>query len=147
VYYTAIKRNGHLRIRGKCRRHEPHGTFHYILHYSSVLERPDCAKTIESKKEGHYWPTSRNIINFSFFQYKTKNHFHCSVCHVELNLRSFIRIHWKLVKAFDSKLSNFYKEMYARGQRLPSSIPFFVIITKFGVVSGEGNLFGKALHG
>jgi len=35
-----------------------------------------------------------------------------------VNMRSFIGIRWKLIKIWEPKLANFYKEMYARGQRL-----------------------------
>ena len=30
VYYTVIKHDGHLRTRGKCRRHEPQASVFYI---------------------------------------------------------------------------------------------------------------------
>ena len=35
-----------------------------------------------------------------------------------VNMRSFIGIRRKLIKIWEPKLANFYKEMYARGQRL-----------------------------
>ena len=35
VYYTVIKHDGHLRTRGKCRKHEPQAS---VLHFSSVLK-------------------------------------------------------------------------------------------------------------
>ena len=39
VYYTVINQDGHLRTRGKCRKHEPQASVFYIL--SSVLKCPE----------------------------------------------------------------------------------------------------------
>ena len=39
MYYTVIKHDGHLRARGKCRKHEPQASVFYIsrVQFSNVL--------------------------------------------------------------------------------------------------------------
>lgn len=46
---------------------------------------------------------------------------------------SFMQICSKRINIWDPNLSNFYKEMYGRGQGLPPCIYFFVKICKFQV--------------
>ena len=44
VYYTVIKHDGHLRTRGKCRRHEPQASVFYISRVFSNVQSvlPQC---------------------------------------------------------------------------------------------------------
>ena len=150
MYYTAINHDGHLRIRGKFRM--------YISRvFSNVRSGPKLWLSSNVKKFSSMKARSRDLFadisqcqNFFLLYMKTKNHIIVQFIMSNLvNLRSFIRI----IKAFDSKRANVYKEMYARGQRLPPSIPFFVIVNKFGMVSGAESLFwlhgriGKTWHG
>ena len=49
MYYTVIRQDGHLRTRGKCRKHEPQASVFYIFrvfsNVRSVLSRCNSDKT------------------------------------------------------------------------------------------------------
>ena len=82
---------------------------------------------------------SRSITNSSNFSYKPRDLYKHNTASVDqfvmpnsvVYMRSFITIRCRVMEIWDLKLANFYREMYARGQHLPTRIHLYLNIGKF----------------
>ena len=63
MYYTVIKHNGHLRTRGKCRKHEPQASVFYISRVFSKC--PEILRAQNNKKRFFYVLCTGNSTEWS----------------------------------------------------------------------------------